>query len=122
MRPAAVRAWIRSKLDVPGEDLTRFIRKKGKEAGSQSIFENDVHWARFYLAKAGLIGSQRRGMWGLTEEGRSTRLTREDAEALCVRIRASSRQVPPVDEEDSPAPGVNENYDDDRVSFHWCPN
>src|SRR5690348_14160243 len=88
MRPAAVRAWIRSKMDVPAEDLTRFIRK-GKESGQQSIFENNVHWARFYLAKAGLIGSQKRGLWGLTPEGRSTHLTREDAEALCVRIRAS---------------------------------
>jgi 5-methylcytosine-specific restriction enzyme B len=49
MRPAAVRAWIRSKIDVPAEDLARFIRK-GKEAGQQSIFENDVHWARFYVS------------------------------------------------------------------------
>jgi 5-methylcytosine-specific restriction protein B len=82
----------------PPEDLTRFI-KKGKEAGKQSIFENDVHWARFYLAKAGLIGSQKRGLWGLTPEGRGAQLTREDAEALCVRIRAGSRQDPSVDEE-----------------------
>ncbi len=117
MRPAAVRAWIRSKIDVPAEDLTRFIKKKGKEAGTQSIFENDVHWARFYLAKAGLIGSQKRGMWGLTPAGRGTHLTREDAESLCIRIRASSRQDSSVDEEEIPAPGIDENGDEDRVSF-----
>jgi 5-methylcytosine-specific restriction protein B len=116
MRPAAVRAWIRSKIDVPPDDLTRFI-KKGKESGKQSIFENDVHWARFYLAKAGLIGAQRRGLWGLTPEGRSTQLTREDAEALCIRIRAVSRRDSPVDEEDNPAPGIDDNDEGDQESF-----
>ena len=116
MRPAAVRAWIRSKIDVPAEDLTRFI-KKGKESGKQSIFENDVHWARFYLAKAGLIGAQKRGLWGLTPEGRGTQLTREDAEALCIRIRAASRQDSSTDEEDIPAPGIDDNDDEDKESF-----
>jgi 5-methylcytosine-specific restriction enzyme B len=115
MRPAAVRAWIRSNVAVPAEDLTRFI-KKGKEAGKQSIFENDVHWARFYLAKAGLIGAQKRGLWGLTPEGRGTQLTREDAEALCIRVRTSSRQDSSVDEESIPAPGIDDN-DQDRESF-----
>ncbi len=116
MRPAAVRAWIRSNIDVPAEDLTRFIRR-GKGAGQQSIFENDVHWARFYLAKAGLIGSRKRGLWGLTPAGRGTKLTREDAQTLCVRIRASSRQDSPGDEEDIPAPGIDENGDENRESF-----
>ena len=64
MRPAEARAWIRSNIEVPAEDLTRFI-----ENGKQSIFENDVHWARFYLAKANLIGSPKRGLWGLTPGG-----------------------------------------------------
>ena len=108
MRPAAVRAWIRSK--------TRFI-KKGKEAGKQSIFENDIHWARFYLAKAGLIGSQQRGLWALTPAGQSTQLTREDAEALCIRVRASSRQNSSVDEEDIPAPGIDDSGEEEQESF-----
>lgn len=37
-----------------------------------SRFENQVHWARFYLAKAGYIDSSRRGVWSLTEKGRSS--------------------------------------------------
>ena len=37
MRPAEARAWIRSNVEVPEEDLTRFI-----ENGKQSIFENQV--------------------------------------------------------------------------------
>jgi restriction endonuclease Mrr len=51
IRPAEAVAWIRARMDVAKEDLTRQV-----ENGRQSIFENDVHWARFYLAKAGLIG------------------------------------------------------------------
>src|SRR5271157_1797313 len=69
MRPVEVRAWIRARLDVAAEDLTRLI-----ENGKQSIFENDVHWARFYLAKAKLVGSPKRGLWGLTQEGLNTQL------------------------------------------------
>ena len=76
MRPAEAMAWIRAKVDVPAEDLTRFI-KKGKGSGTQSIFVNDVHWARFYLVKAGLIDDARRGRWSLTPEGRDKRLSRE---------------------------------------------
>ena len=73
MRPAEVVAWIRARIEVPEADLTRFVVN-----GSQSIFENDVHWARFYLAKAGLIGKPKRGIWGLTTEGREAHLTSEE--------------------------------------------
>ena len=61
MRPAEAIAWIRAKEDVSAEDLMRFVQN-----GTQSIFENDVHWARFYLVKAGLLGNARRGLWSLT--------------------------------------------------------
>jgi len=34
-------------------------------------FDNEVAWARFYLARAGIIDSSRHGVWTLTEKGRS---------------------------------------------------
>ena len=34
-------------------------------------FDNQVAWARFYLAKAGIIDSSSRGVWTLTEKGRT---------------------------------------------------
>src|SRR5947209_18965217 len=73
MRPATACAWIRARINVQADDLSRIVVN-----GKQSIFENDVHWARFYLAKSGLIGAPKRGLWGLTPEGRNTRLTPED--------------------------------------------
>ena len=56
MRPKEALAWIRSKITIPSEDLTRHIQN-----GQQTIFENDVHWARFYLAEAGIVDRQKRG-------------------------------------------------------------
>ena|SRR6516165_5977954 len=38
-------------------------------------YRNQVHWARFYLAKEGLLDSSKRGVWSLTEKGRATSLT-----------------------------------------------
>lgn len=111
MRPAEARAWVRARLEVPADDLTRLIQN-----GKQSIFENDVHWARFYLAKAGLVSKPKRGLWGLTPEGRDTRLTPEETWALYVRVRDANR--PARDEEETPAPG---SADEDEASY-WFVN
>jgi 5-methylcytosine-specific restriction protein B len=99
MRPAEAAAWIRARIDVPEGDLTRFVVN-----GKQSIFENDVHWARFYLAKAGLIGGAKRGLWALTPEGFQTHLTPEETWPLYVRVRDAQRPSPATDETELPAP------------------
>ncbi|WP_323012160.1 restriction endonuclease [Castellaniella sp.] len=48
-------------------------------SSGQPRFKNQVAWARFYLTKEGLLGSSRRGIWSLTERGRATTLTYEQA-------------------------------------------
>jgi 5-methylcytosine-specific restriction protein B len=108
MRPAEACAWIRARIDVPVEDLTRFIVN-----GKQSIFENDVHWARFYLAKAKLIGAPKRGLWGLTPEGRTAQLTPEETRVLYVRIRDANRPGASKDEDDTPAPDTPGDGEDE---------
>src|ERR1035437_1943658 len=110
MGPAEVRAWIRARIDVPADDLTRLI-----ENGKQSIFENDVHWARFYLAKAGLVSKPKRGLWGLTPQGRDTRLTPEETWALYVRIRDANRPGTSRDEQDAPAPETADAEEEDET-------
>jgi 5-methylcytosine-specific restriction protein B len=114
MRPAQAVAWIRARVDVPADDLTRLIVN-----GKQSIFENDVHWTRFYLAKAGLVSKPKRGLWGLTPEGRDTRLTPEETWALYVRIRDANRPSAAKDEEDTPAPGTT-NDEEDEASYWFA--
>ena len=112
MRPAAAMAWIRAKEEVPAEDLTRFVKN-----GTQSIFENDVHWARFYLVKGGLLGNVKRGLWSLTPEGREARLSPEKTGDLYVRIRDANRPDSPQAEEDAPAPGTAGDDEDEGKSY-----
>jgi restriction system protein len=44
----------------------------------QSRVRNQVHWARQYLVWAGYLDSSRRGIWSLTEKGRTTDLSSFD--------------------------------------------
>jgi len=113
MRPAQARAWIRARIDVPVDDLTRLIKAKNK----QTIFENDVHWARFYLFKADLVTAPRRGFWGLTPKGRNTHLAPEETWDLYVRIRNANRPGSKPDEEDLPAPELADDETGDDVAY-----
>jgi restriction system protein len=70
-RPAEVEEWIVSLLGLSEAEISQ-VTKNG-----QSRYSNQVAWARFYLAKAGLLDSSSRGVWRLTEKGNSTHLTHE---------------------------------------------
>ena len=48
----------------------------------ESRYRNQVAWARFYLVREGLLDSSRRGVWSLTERGRSTKLSIEQAREI----------------------------------------
>ena len=62
-RPAEVCPAIASDLSLPDSIVEERL------ANGVSRFENQVHWARFYLAKDGFIDSSQRGVWSLTEKG-----------------------------------------------------
>lgn len=64
---------VAANLGVSDELLNETMRSGGLR------FQNQVHWARFYLARAGLMEASRRGVWSLSEVGRQTHLS--DAEA-----------------------------------------
>ena len=69
-------------------------------------YRNQVHWARFYLVREGILDSSRRGVWSLTERGRSTTLTYAQAHQIFlkwVRIfqeqrRAKAAKAEPAEE------------------------
>jgi len=42
----------------------------------QSRVKNQVHWARQYLVWGGYLDSSKRGVWSLTDKGRSTDVTK----------------------------------------------
>ena len=104
-------AWIRQNVNVPAAEI------EGINKGGQSKFENYVHWARFNLARAGLIDGSERGNWKLTSEGLNTTLTLPEALKLFHDVREQFKTT--VDEE-KPAPEVvpeQELFADPNRSF-----
>ena len=51
----------------------------------ESRYRNQVAWARFYLVREGLVDSSKRGVWSLTERGRSATLTLEQAREIFLK-------------------------------------
>ncbi|MFV9504876.1 MAG: winged helix-turn-helix domain-containing protein [Oscillochloridaceae bacterium umkhey_bin13] len=45
---------------------------------SEGRFDNQVHWAKFYLSRAGYIDSTTRGVWSLTEKGQASTISTFD--------------------------------------------
>lgn len=64
-RPAEVRDQVAADLDISDQERSVLLD------GGEPRFNNLVAWARFYLVKAGYIDSSRRGVWTLTDKGRS---------------------------------------------------
>jgi restriction system protein len=47
-------------------------------SGRQRVLNNRIHWAKFYMSKAGLISSPARGRFVATDEGRKLLATNPD--------------------------------------------
>ncbi|TBY52427.1 AAA family ATPase [Rhizobium leguminosarum bv. viciae] len=95
--PDKVFAWIQERHDIPAAEI------EGLNKGGQSKFENKVAWARFYLAKAGLIDAGKRGVWALTSEGLNTSLSHGEALKIFHDIQS---QFKTAENEEEPAPDI----------------
>jgi restriction system protein len=67
--PDEVRSWIVSHLAVSEQEQAEQL------ASGSARFDNQVAWARFYLTRAGYLDASSRGVWSLTDKGRTTALT-----------------------------------------------
>jgi restriction system protein len=74
--PDEVTERIARDLNIPDE-----VQNELQPSG-QLRFKNLVAWARKNLVREGLLDSSKRGVWSLTERGRSTNLSLEQARAL----------------------------------------
>lgn len=70
---------VASDLAIPDEVQNETI------SSGASRFRNQVAWARFYLVREGLLDSSKRGVWSLTELGKSTHLTLEEARKIFLK-------------------------------------
>ena len=86
-------------------------------ASGGSRLKTNVAWARFYLVREGLLDSSKRGVWSLTEKGRSTRLSVEQAGEIFARWvkvfdkqrKAKVVQAEPIAEQVAEASGAASN-------------
>ncbi len=65
--------------------LSEAEREEMLPSGRQRLLHSRVHWAKFYLAKAGLVDNSRRGLFVATQAGRdllASRPTRIDVSLL----------------------------------------
>jgi len=58
----------------------------------QSRYRNQVAWARYYLVRMGLLDSSKRGVWTLTEKGRATSLSLDQAREIANQVRIYQKQ------------------------------
>ncbi len=90
-RPTEVRDLVAAELQLPDSALAETL------PSGTSRFKNQVAWARFYLAKGGFIDSSKRGVWTLSEKGKSSKSL--DSSDAVVLFRAIHEQFPRAVEE-----------------------
>ena len=76
------------KLKIPEETVME------TNPSGQSTVKNRIQWARFYMVKAGLIDSQRRGEWQLTQEGFNANLNVDEVYKLFREVHKEYEGVP----------------------------
>lgn len=78
--PDEVVEQIAKDLAIPDEVQNELL------PSGEPRFRNQIGWGRYYLVKAGLLDSSRRGIWSLTEQGRASVLTPEDARGILLQV------------------------------------
>lgn len=78
-KPDEVTEQVASDLSLSDESQNDLL------PSGESRFRNQVAWARFYLVREGLLDSSKRGVWSLTERGRSTSLTHAQSREIFLR-------------------------------------
>lgn len=117
-RPDEVRSIVAQSLDLSEKEQAELLPSK-----AQPRFDNQVHWARFYLSKVGFIDSSERGVWALTEKGwRAIPLSASDARSVFREVqttfsKSKGRKSPetpaePVDLPPTDGDSLEQNYRD----------
>ncbi len=81
-QPAEVTDAVIEYLGISEEEQSHLLKN-----GSSRV-RNQIAWARFYLVKAGYIDASRRGIWALTEVGRTKTLSSKKVEQLVKQVQS----------------------------------
>jgi restriction system protein len=93
----------------------RLSEKEQEETTSngQSRVRNQIAWARFYLVKAGYIDKSQRGVWTLTEKGRTAKLDPTAVRALADAVQGRGPRTAGPSSAGEPPPPHDESAGDD---------
>jgi restriction system protein len=67
---AEIRDAVAKKLGLTDAEVNE-VNEKGSP-----VFGSKVHWAVWYLSRAGYVSSSQRGVWSLTEKGQTEPINR----------------------------------------------
>lgn len=105
-QPKEVANAVLERLSVSEQEQAQ----TNKSGGSR--VRNQIAWARFYLAEADIVDASRRGVWALTQKGRTAQLDPNGISQLFKDVRANfpTRNEKPkvIDEESETAPPTEE--------------
>lgn len=96
-QPKEVTDAVLERLHISEQEQAQTLKN-----GSSRV-RNQVAWARFYLAKAGLLDASQRGVWVLTEKGRTVHLSLNAVSQLFREVHAKfptkdEKPKAPIDE------------------------
>jgi restriction system protein len=109
--PSEVVDWITAELDISEEEQNLLL------ASGQPRYVNDIHWARYYLAKSGYIDSSKRGIWSLTTKGLNATLSRSDAVSIFRQVQAEAKEEEDEITHDSEALEEDENATPEPMGY-----
>ncbi len=109
---------------TPADILDRAIEMAGvSESDQQAVnkngqsrVRNQVHWARQYLVWSGYMDSSRRGVWGLTDLGRTTDISTLNPLEIFKAVQKKRARVKPSNKTEVPT--ADEMIPDDELISH----
>lgn len=114
--PDEVVEQVASDMNLSDEEQNEVVPSGG------SRLKTNVAWARFYLVREGLLDSSKRGVWSLTEKGRNSKVSVDQAEEIFSRWvkifnqqrKSKSGEIEPIAERVAEASGaVSKDYRDE---------
>ncbi len=107
-RPAEVTDSVIDKLNIPEEEQ----EVTNKNGGSR--VKNQIAWARFYMVKADLLDSSRRGVWSLTEKASNDDINTAYIQAMFKTVQADFSKKRNEKEEEKESDSEEDAIDDAR--------
>lgn len=104
--------FVIDRLQISEEEQSETLKN------GTSRVRNQIAWARFYLVKAGLLGSSKRGVWNLTDEGAKTSLNPEKVYAIFKEVQSTfQRKEHKRQQEDENSEDSTEPREDYRIAL-----